>query len=209
MNYCEASVCLNGGVCIEGPGAETSCVCTRGFTGVLCEVDPDLCEPDYCHNNGTCIEGIGSQISCHCSHGYSGEQCELDDVFCSTAPSYQCQNGGRCVEGVGPLTHCICLEGFSGVDCTHNSSRNAVSDVCTALFGVSCPAATTGGVISIAMNIFFTVLLLICIILLLLTMYKYRQLKRRHKVATKSAVAGVMISNPMYCSNLESKLLYC
>ena len=49
-------------VCVKGYGTETSCNCTRGYTGDSCdEDDPSelFCEEDYCANGGTALrEGL-------------------------------------------------------------------------------------------------------------------------------------------------------
>ena len=36
LHFCMNSTCVNGGTCIEGYGMETSCICTKDFTGPDC-----------------------------------------------------------------------------------------------------------------------------------------------------------------------------
>ena len=61
---CDAVVCYNGGVCING-----NCDCPPGFTGSSCE-NEDECNGVVCLNGGECINGI-----CDCLLGYIGPDC--------------------------------------------------------------------------------------------------------------------------------------
>ena len=68
MTFCDSDPCQNGGTCIEGFGPVTSCNCTSGFTGSICDNDnPNMtfCEPDLCKNGGTCVEEFGPETSCN------------------------------------------------------------------------------------------------------------------------------------------------
>lgn len=64
---CEDTICLNGGVCVDG-----DCECINGYTGVNCGTPPlvDPCEGITCLNGGTCANG-----SCVCAEGYTGANC--------------------------------------------------------------------------------------------------------------------------------------
>ena len=114
LNYCTPSTCLNGGICIEGYGTETSCFCVQGFNGTSCDVDLPFCGVDTCLNGGTCREGPGTLTTCDCAAGFTGANCGSDLNFCTNST---CLNGGTCIEKYGTETSCICTEDFRGPTC--------------------------------------------------------------------------------------------
>ena len=112
-HFCMLNTCENGGMCEEGPGESTHCVCTLGFTGDNCETA--LCLSDSCSSTGgTCMARVGSSPYCVCMPGFTGDTCSTDMDFCDIDT---CSNRGDCVEGIGVIRTCRCMPGFSGNSC--------------------------------------------------------------------------------------------
>ena len=65
--------CLLGLTCEYGYCKDSSCICDKGYTGILCS---RKCGKD-CGQFGTCINPLGKEEICNCEFGYSGEKCEL------------------------------------------------------------------------------------------------------------------------------------
>ena len=132
-------VCGNGTYSTEC----SSCVCTSGYTGGMCETDINECIPFPCLNNGTCqdlvnnytctcIDGwVGRNCSdcgltcfngsyssdcssCICDPGYTGGMCETDINECIPNP---CMNNGTCQDQVNNYT-CTCIDGWVGRNCS-------------------------------------------------------------------------------------------
>ncbi|XP_008851060.1 lactadherin isoform X1 [Nannospalax galili] len=88
-DFCDSSLCLNGGTCLMGQDSDSYCLCPEGFTGLVCnETERGPCFPNPCHHNAECqvIEDIHrgdvfTQYICQCPLGYSGIHCETG---CST-----------------------------------------------------------------------------------------------------------------------------
>lgn len=73
---CELGYCRNKATCIDGIGANYTCVCASGYTGQFCQIDINECEPNPCLNNGKCTEPIPGSYKCECSENFSGKNCE-------------------------------------------------------------------------------------------------------------------------------------
>ncbi|RNA28302.1 neurogenic locus Notch -like [Brachionus plicatilis] len=72
--------CMNLAKCSDQNGIE--CLCSRGFSGSLCEIWPRECLSDFCLNHGTCV--MARQIPrCICKPEFSGKFCEFSPF---TAP---------------------------------------------------------------------------------------------------------------------------
>ncbi|XP_015779995.1 PREDICTED: delta-like protein D, partial [Acropora digitifera] len=100
--------CKNGALCRNKPGS-FDCICPKGYTGRLCEIEIDECSSNPCFHGGNCTDLIGD-YNCTCPKGYGGKQC-----FSICSPN-TCQNGGRCVNGIRG-SFCTCKEGFTGASC--------------------------------------------------------------------------------------------
>ncbi|KAL0169366.1 hypothetical protein M9458_033962, partial [Cirrhinus mrigala] len=50
----------------------SSCLCPPGFTGIFCEIKPDVCEPNPCVNGGTCFDNAHGGIRCTCPPRFTG-----------------------------------------------------------------------------------------------------------------------------------------
>lgn len=96
---CEAD-CSGHGTCdVLKEGAQPTCTCEQGWTGLIC--DMPLCEDD-CNGRGICLRG-----KCICKDGWYGDSCK--EQRCPN----DCSGAGYCFQG-----ECRCLTGFSGKDCS-------------------------------------------------------------------------------------------
>lgn len=100
--------CKNGALCRNKPGS-FDCICPKGYTGRLCEIEIDECSSNPCFHGGNCTDLVGD-YNCTCPKGYGGKQC-----FSICSPN-TCQNGGKCVNGIRG-SFCTCKEGFMGASC--------------------------------------------------------------------------------------------
>lgn len=88
-DFCDSSLCLNGGTCLMGQDNEIYCLCPEGFTGLVCnETEKGPCSPNPCYNDAKCLVTVDTQRGdifteyiCQCPVGYSGIHCETG---CST-----------------------------------------------------------------------------------------------------------------------------
>ncbi|XP_051004713.1 lactadherin isoform X2 [Acomys russatus] len=88
-DFCDSSMCQNGGTCLMGQDNDVYCLCLEGFTGLYCnDTEKGPCSPNPCHNDGKCQVNedrkrgdIFTQYICQCPAGYSGTHCEIS---CST-----------------------------------------------------------------------------------------------------------------------------
>lgn len=88
-DFCDSSLCLNGGTCLMGQDNDIYCLCPEGFTGLVCnETEKGPCSPNPCSNNAKCLVtedtqrgDIFTEYICQCPVGYSGTHCEIG---CST-----------------------------------------------------------------------------------------------------------------------------
>jgi len=99
QDACRDTICLNGGVCVDG-----TCVCANGYTGPTCAIVPDLCAGVICDNGGDCVGGV-----CTCPQGWTGPNC---DILLNPCAGIDCENG-NCINGT-----CTCSEGWTGSDCS-------------------------------------------------------------------------------------------
>ncbi|XP_071484486.1 uncharacterized protein [Diadema antillarum] len=132
IDMCEASYCMNGGVCVENQSGRF-CVCSQGWYGPRCETEAVPCALGIqCLNGGSCM---GQNGVCACPIGVEGRNCE-DVVGCD---SLQCQNGNICSISMGKPV-CACSSGFTGRRCQFDvnecSSDNGGCDhICQNSFG--------------------------------------------------------------------------
>ncbi|XP_053382454.1 uncharacterized protein LOC123540032 [Mercenaria mercenaria] len=77
VNECTSSPCGTH-KCINKLGSY-ECLCSGGFTGRQCQIQPDYCENNNCKNGATCVNGTGN-YTCQCPYGYSGRLCEIKAV---------------------------------------------------------------------------------------------------------------------------------
>lgn len=83
-DFCDPSLCLNGGTCLMGQDNDIYCLCPEGFTGLVCnETEKGPCSPNPCYNNAKCLMtadtqrgDIFTEYICQCTVGYSGIHCE-------------------------------------------------------------------------------------------------------------------------------------
>nr|XP_045001328.1 lactadherin isoform X2 [Jaculus jaculus] len=83
-DFCDSSLCLNGGTCLVGQESDFHCLCPEGFTGLVCnETEKGPCFPNPCWNGAECqvIEGthrgdVFTQYFCQCPQGFFGVHCE-------------------------------------------------------------------------------------------------------------------------------------
>ncbi|XP_007653088.2 lactadherin isoform X1 [Cricetulus griseus] len=84
-DFCDSSLCQNGGTCLISQDNDVYCLCPEGFTGLVCsETEKGPCSPNPCYNDGKCQVtentqrgDIFTQYICQCSLGYSGTHCEI------------------------------------------------------------------------------------------------------------------------------------
>ena len=123
----------------------SSCDCTSGYSGDLCDTNIDDCDPDPCVNNGTCSDEVndytctcinqwmgkncsncdltcnnGGQHNsdcsmCNCAPGYTGNMCDTDINDCDPDP---CVNNGTCSDEVNDYT-CTCINQWMGKNCSN------------------------------------------------------------------------------------------
>nr|XP_022331397.1 neurogenic locus notch homolog protein 2-like [Crassostrea virginica] len=121
VSPCDSNPCSNNMTCIRD-GANFTCECPAGFTGLYCETDIDECMGDHCENNGTCYDVINGYY-CSCLNGFTGLNCESGADACASSP---CLNGGICTDYFNGV-HCYCPEGTSGPFCEINFNECASS----------------------------------------------------------------------------------
>lgn len=88
-DFCDSSLCLNGGTCLMGQDNDIYCLCPEGFTGLVCnETEKGPCSPNPCLHDAKCLVtedtqrgDIFTEYICQCPVGYSGTHCEIG---CST-----------------------------------------------------------------------------------------------------------------------------
>ncbi|XP_078256093.1 protein eyes shut homolog [Rhinoraja longicauda] len=121
LDVCKENVlnftrCLNGGICIDGPGTNFSCWCLSGFGGQFCEKEVDECSSGPCLNNGFCQDYVNG-YSCICTQGWTGSHCQVDIDECQPNP---CINGICFQKTPRPGYTCFCNPGFVGINCEQN-----------------------------------------------------------------------------------------
>ncbi|XP_038064211.1 fibrillin-1-like isoform X3 [Patiria miniata] len=116
--------CENGGTCLDGRTPAYSCQCLPGFSGFLCNNDPNQCDSNPCVN-GICFDG-SNMYTCICDGtDFTGTNCEIQIDNCSPNP---CQNGGRCIDGV-LSSSCSCMAGYQGLLC-ETDVNECISNPC-------------------------------------------------------------------------------
>nr|CAD7195211.1 unnamed protein product [Timema douglasi] len=172
-NMTGVSLCINGGVCIEGPGDTFSCACLQGWTGQICETAVDECVSSPCQNGGVCVD-LFAGYSCACPFGmlafftcksgfspgpkvrpfcvvtgYTGSNCEVKLHPCLVSP---CLNQALCLVEAGTRV-CYCVPDYHGDRCQFQYDECQLGPRClnggTCLDGVdnytcSCPPDLTG-----------------------------------------------------------------
>ena len=71
---CQASPCLNGGVCRPQGGSSFSCECADFYSGALCD-QGGPCTVKPCLNGGICVNN-GNSNRCICPNTFNGPNCE-------------------------------------------------------------------------------------------------------------------------------------
>ncbi|XP_077867832.1 uncharacterized protein LOC100372484, partial [Saccoglossus kowalevskii] len=79
ISPCLNNPCLHGGTCLPVDELNSTCICSGGYTGELCEIDIDECASNPCQNGGTCFDLVGG-FSCWCAYGWIGTKCECSDI---------------------------------------------------------------------------------------------------------------------------------
>ncbi|XP_021120465.1 lactadherin isoform X1 [Heterocephalus glaber] len=88
-DFCDSSMCLNGGTCLLGQDSVSSyCLCPEGFTGLLCnETEKGPCSPNPCYHNAECqvVDSshrgdVFTPYVCDCPRGYAGIHCETNCI---------------------------------------------------------------------------------------------------------------------------------
>ncbi|XP_004623343.1 lactadherin [Octodon degus] len=83
-DFCDSSICLNGGTCLLDQESVSYCLCPEGFTGLLCnETEKGPCSPNPCYHNAGCQVmdsshrgDVFTSYTCDCPPGYVGIHCE-------------------------------------------------------------------------------------------------------------------------------------
>nr|XP_055025772.1 protein eyes shut homolog [Misgurnus anguillicaudatus] len=117
QNVClQQAFCINGGTCMDGPGANFTCSCLPGFVGDFCEVEINECCSEPCFHGAICQDLING-YQCHCQPGWTGFHCEDDINECLLQPC----NQGMCIQNEpGHGYTCFCRPGFVGKNCEYN-----------------------------------------------------------------------------------------
>ncbi|XP_060517827.1 protein eyes shut [Cylas formicarius] len=140
--------CLNGGMCIEGPGDTFDCKCQPGWGGIFCDHELDECMSAPCQNGGVCID-LHAEYSCACLFGYTGKNCEEVIQICKKNP---CKNGALCLIEDG-VNVCYCVPDYHGDLCQFQYDECQLGPRClnggtcidgTDNFTCSCPPNLTG-----------------------------------------------------------------
>lgn len=121
VSPCDSSPCPNNMTCVRD-GANYTCQCMAGFTGLNCENDINECAGDPCENDGTCNDIINGYY-CTCVNGFTGLSCETEINECASSP---CINGGFCTDELNGF-NCTCPTGTSGTLCEININECASS----------------------------------------------------------------------------------
>ncbi|XP_069677103.1 protein eyes shut isoform X2 [Periplaneta americana] len=142
------SRCMNGGLCIEGPGDTFTCSCLAGWTGELCNTSIDECASSPCLNGGVCVDRH-ADYACACPFGFTGKNCEVQLHQCTTSP---CENNALCLVEDG-VRVCYCVPDYHGDRCQFQYDECQLGPRClnggTCLDGVdnftcTCPPNLTG-----------------------------------------------------------------
>jgi hypothetical protein len=112
---CLVNRCLNGGFCLTVPGGGFRCICTTGFTGLLCdysgsltrEIETEISVISFllfkdrptitgcglsnpCLNSGVCISSaIGYQ--CQCIDNFGGSNCQSSSGIRTRVRIFSCR----------------------------------------------------------------------------------------------------------------------
>ncbi|XP_044531293.1 protein eyes shut homolog [Gracilinanus agilis] len=108
--------CLNGGICVDGPGPAFSCRCPEGLSGNFCEININECSSSPCLHGADC-EDLVNGFNCKCQQGWSGLHCEEDIDECSSNPCFH----GTCIQNPPGFGYtCFCPSGFVEGSCELN-----------------------------------------------------------------------------------------
>nr|XP_025846905.1 protein eyes shut homolog [Vulpes vulpes] len=117
--YCEINIdsadpelslilCLNGTICVDGPGHLFYCRCVPGFSGQFCKIYINECSSSLRLKGTKCEDHINGYI-CKCQQGWSRLHCESELEKCI---SNLCVHG-ICIENEpGFGSTCLCISGF-------------------------------------------------------------------------------------------------
>lgn len=105
--------------CINGKLENGVCKCSKGYSGVFCELS-------LCHNYclvGSCHLTREGYPYCHCPKGLGGPRCERD------CEGY-CLNGGSCSVSFSgeKLPTCSCPKGYRGSRCEESDVIDSLCD---------------------------------------------------------------------------------
>ncbi|XP_021531834.2 LOW QUALITY PROTEIN: protein eyes shut homolog [Aotus nancymaae] len=100
-----SALCLNGGICVDGPGHTFDCRCLPGFSGQFCDININECASSPCLNGANCEDHINGYV-CKCQPGWSGRHCEKE-LECIPNSCVQ----ELCMENE-PGSTCLCIPGF-------------------------------------------------------------------------------------------------
>nr|XP_002732522.1 PREDICTED: fibropellin-1-like [Saccoglossus kowalevskii] len=95
----KACMCYNNGTCASN--TDMSCICVSGYSGKLCEIDPDNCVNIADCYGGACIDGFDS-YSCDCNSGSVNVATQKLVSQSSTEGLYEAVNA---IDGI--LTACM------------------------------------------------------------------------------------------------------
>ncbi|KAJ8042468.1 Hyalin [Holothuria leucospilota] len=130
-NPCDNSRCLNGGVCTALTLTDSTCVCTRCFTGPSCQISAGPCRFNRCENGGTCqpLQGSCQASVCNCPPCYTGLTCQTRVGACR---NHKCQNGAVCIPASLDCDQytCQCPSFFVGDFCQIAISNPCDSSPC-------------------------------------------------------------------------------
>uniref|UniRef100_F6SBC5 Eyes shut homolog n=1 Tax=Callithrix jacchus TaxID=9483 RepID=F6SBC5_CALJA len=100
-----STLCLNGGICVDGPGDTFECRCLPGFSGQFCDININECSSSPCLNGANCEDHINGYV-CKCQPGWSGRRCEKEVECIPNSCVHE-----LCMENE-PGSTCLCIPGF-------------------------------------------------------------------------------------------------
>uniref|UniRef100_A0ABI7X4T3 Eyes shut homolog n=1 Tax=Felis catus TaxID=9685 RepID=A0ABI7X4T3_FELCA len=116
-------LCLNGSICVDGPGHMFYCRCIPGFSGKFCKININECSSSPCLNGANCGDHINGYI-CKRQQGWSGHHCDNGLEECI---SKLCVHGIRIENEPDFGSECLCISGFvacsTGLFCGAEISR--------------------------------------------------------------------------------------
>ncbi|KAL1124136.1 hypothetical protein AAG570_001906 [Ranatra chinensis] len=147
-NSSDGERCMNGGLCVDGPGITFKCQCLPGWAGKLCQTAIDECASSPCKNGAVCVD-MHATYACACPFGFTGKNCEVIVELCTFNT---CENNALCIIEDGHSV-CYCVPDYHGDRCQFRYDECQKGPGClnggSCIDGVdsyscSCPTGLTG-----------------------------------------------------------------